>query len=60
MEAAWKSQAAVTLDAKSQQTIIDQAQASFAATPPEKLEGERDAKQLAILKALASVKAGGE
>src|SRR5712691_12339099 len=59
MEAAWKSQAAVTLDAKSQQTIIDQAQASFAATPPEKLEGERDAKQLAILKALASVKASG-
>jgi ketoreductase RED1 len=49
----------VTLDAKSQQTIIDQAQASFAATPPEKLEGERDAKQLAILKALASVKASG-
>jgi ketoreductase RED1 len=59
MEAAWKSQAAVTLDAKSQQTIIDQAQASFAATPPEKLEGQRDAKQLAILKALASVKASG-
>ena len=59
MEAAWKSQAAVTLDAKSQQTIIDQAQASFAATPPEKLEGERDAKQLAILKALASLKASG-
>ena len=34
---------------KSQKTIIDQAQASFAATPPEQLEGERDAKQLAIL-----------
>ena len=59
MEAAWKSQAAVTLDAKSQQTIIDQAQASFAATPPEKLEGERDAKQLAILKALAAVRLAG-
>ena len=57
MEAAWKSQAAVTLDEKSQKTIIDQAQASFAATPPEQLEGERDAKQLAILKALAAVKA---
>src|SRR6266478_1334989 len=56
MEAAWKSQAAVTLDEKSQKTIIDQAQASFAATPPEQLEGERDAKQLAILKALAAVK----
>jgi len=59
MEAAWKSQAAVILDAKSQQTIIDQAQASFAATPPEKLERERDKKQLAILNALAAVRAGG-
>ena len=59
MEAAWKSQAAVTLDAKSQKTIIDQAQASFAAAPLEKLESERDAKQLAILRALASVKAAG-
>ena len=57
MEAAWKSQAAVTLDEKSQKTIIDQAQASFAATPLEQLEGERDAKQLAILKAVAAVKA---
>jgi len=59
MEAAWKSQAVVTLDAKSQQTIIDQAQASFAATPPDQLERERDAKQLAILNALASVRTGG-
>jgi len=59
MEAAWKSQAVVTLDAKSQQIIIDQAQASFAAISPEKLEGERDAKQLAILNALASLKAAG-
>ena len=59
MEAAWKSQAPVTLDARSQQTIIDQAQASFAASPPEKLERERDVKQLAIIKALASVKAKG-
>jgi ketoreductase RED1 len=59
MEAAWKSQAAVTLDTKSQKTIIDQAQASFAATPPEQLEAERDAKQLAILNALASLKGGG-
>jgi ketoreductase RED1 len=57
MEAAWKSQAAVILDAKSQQIIIDQAQASFAATPPEKLERERDKKQLAILNALAAVRA---
>ena len=60
MEAAWKSQATVTLDAKSQQTIIDQAQASFAAISPEKLEAERDAKQLAILKALAPQKPGDE
>src|ERR1700758_3349900 len=59
MEAAWKSQAAVTLDEKSQKTIIGQAQASFAATPPEQLEGERDKKQLAILNALAAVRAGG-
>ena len=58
MEAAWKSQAAVMLDAKSQQIIIDQAEASFAATPPEKLERERDKKQLAILNALAAVRAG--
>ena len=58
MEAAWKSQAAVMLDAKSQQIIIDQAEASFAATPPEKLERERYKKQLAILNALAAVRAG--
>jgi len=56
MEAAWKSQAPVTLDEKSQKTIIDQAAASFAANPPEELEAERDAKQLAILRALGSVK----
>jgi ketoreductase RED1 len=59
MEAAWKSQAPVTLDAKSQQTIIAQAEASFAANPSEQLEAERDAKQLAILRALASVKEQG-
>jgi ketoreductase RED1 len=56
MEAAWKSQAPVTLDEKSQKTIVDQAAASFAANPPEELEAERDAKQLAILRALGSVK----
>ncbi|MEA2839413.1 MAG: ketoreductase [Methylobacteriaceae bacterium] len=59
MEAAWRSQAPVTLDEESQRTIIEQAQASFAANPPEKLEAERDAKQLAILRALASVKEKG-
>ena len=56
MEAAWKSQAPVTLDARSQQIIIDQAQASFAASPTDKLERERDAKQLAIIQALSSLK----
>jgi ketoreductase RED1 len=59
MEAAWKSQAPVTLDATSQRVIIEQAEASFAANSPEKLEAERDAKQLAILRALASLKESG-
>jgi ketoreductase RED1 len=59
MEAAWRSQAPVTLDEKSQKTIIAQAEASFAANPPETLEAERDAKQLAILRALASVREKG-
>jgi ketoreductase RED1 len=59
MEAAWKSQAPVTLDATAQRVIIEQAEASFAANSPEKLEAERDAKQLAILRALASVKERG-
>jgi ketoreductase RED1 len=59
MEAAWKNQAPVTLDATSQRVIIEQAEASFAANAPEKLEAERDAKQLAILRALASVKESG-
>jgi ketoreductase RED1 len=56
MEAAWKSQAPVTLDEKSQKMIIEQAEASFAANPAEELEAERDAKQLAILRALGSIK----
>jgi ketoreductase RED1 len=60
MEAAWKSQAPVALDEKAQKTIIAQAEASFAAAPVEQLEAERDAKQLAILRALASVKERGE
>ena len=59
MEAAWKSQAPVTLDEKAQTTIIEQAEASFAANSVDKLESERDAKQLAILRALASVKEKG-
>src|SRR6476646_3421585 len=60
MEAAWKSQAPVALDEKAQKPIIAQAEASFAAAPVEQLEAERDAKQLAILRALASVKERGE
>jgi ketoreductase RED1 len=56
MEAAWKSQAPVSLDEKSQRTIIAQAEASFATNPPERLEAERDAKQLAILRALAELR----
>jgi ketoreductase RED1 len=50
----------VALDEKAQKTIIAQAEASFAAAPVEQLEAERDAKQLAILRALASVKERGE
>src|SRR5436305_642934 len=60
MEAAWKSQAPVALDETAQKTIIAQAEASFAAAPVEQLEAERDAKQLAILRALASVKERGD
>jgi ketoreductase RED1 len=58
LEHAWKNMAAVSLDAKAQKTIVDQAQASFAASPPEQLEGERDAKQIAIIQALAALKSG--
>jgi ketoreductase RED1 len=53
MEAAWKKQAPVSLDAAAQTRIIEQANASFARTPVEQLERSRDAKQLAILRALA-------
>jgi ketoreductase RED1 len=55
---AWKNMAAVDLDEAAQNKIIAQAEASFAAQPPEQLEGERDAKQLAIIRALKAVKAG--
>ena len=47
------------LDEQAQKTIIAQAEASFAVNPPEKLEAERDIKQLAILRALTSVKERG-
>lgn len=55
---AWKNMAAVDLDEAAQDKIIAQAEASFAARPPEQLEGERDAKQLAIIRALRGVRAG--
>jgi ketoreductase RED1 len=55
---AWKNMAPVDLDEAAQYKIIAQAEASFAAQPPEQLESERDAKQLAIIRALKTVKAG--
>src|ERR1700751_1386953 len=54
---AWKNMAAVDLNEAAQDKIIAQAQASFAARPAERLESERDAKQLAIIRALKSVRA---
>jgi len=55
---AWKNMASVNLDEAAQNKIIAQAEASFAAQPPEQLESERDARQLAIIRALKAVKAG--
>jgi ketoreductase RED1 len=55
---AWKNMAAVDLNEAAQDKIIAQAEASFAARPAEQLESERDAKQLAIIRALKSAKAG--
>jgi ketoreductase RED1 len=54
---AWKNMAPVDLNEAAQEKIIAQAEASFAARPTEQLESERDAKQLAIIRALKSVKA---
>ena len=53
---AWKNMAPVNLDEAAQDKIIAQAEASFAAQPTEQLESERDAKQLAIIRALKAVK----
>ena len=53
---AWKNMAPVNLDEAAQDQIIAQAEASFAATPAEQLEAKRDAKQLAIIRALKAVK----
>jgi ketoreductase RED1 len=54
---AWKNMAPVDLNEAAQDKIIAQAEASFAARPAERLESERDAKQLAIIQALKSVRA---
>ena len=54
---AWKNMASVNLDEAAQNKIIAQAEASFAAQPPEQLESDRDAKQLAIIRALKAVRA---
>lgn len=53
---AWKNMAPVDLNEAAQQKIIAQAEASFAARPAEELEAERDAKQIAIIRALKAVK----
>ena len=55
---AWKNMATVNLNEAVQNKIIAQAEASFAAQPPEQLESERDTKQLAIIRALKAVKTG--
>jgi len=55
MDAAWKSLPQVTLDDDLQQLVIEQANASFGKTPLEQMERERDDKQIALLRALASV-----
>jgi len=53
---AWRNMAPVDLNEAAQDKIIAQAEASFAARPAEQLENERDAKQLAIIRALKSVR----
>jgi ketoreductase RED1 len=52
---AWRNMVPVDLNEAAQDKIIAQAEASFAARPAEQLENERDAKQLAIIRALKSV-----
>ena len=54
MGASWKLQSPVDMDEALQNTVISQANASFAATPFEQLERERDEKQIALIRALAS------
>lgn len=54
MGASWKLQSPVSMDEALQNTVIEQAKASFAAMPFEQLERERDEKQIALIRALAS------
>jgi ketoreductase RED1 len=54
---AWRNMAPVDLNEAAQDKIIAQAEASFAARPAQQLESERDAKQLAIIRALKSARA---
>ena len=49
---AWNNMAPVNLDQTAQDLIVSQAEASFGSIPIEQLESERDAKQLAIIRAL--------
>lgn len=55
---AWKTMAPVNLGPDEQKLIIDQANASFGRRSMDKLEGERDAKQIAIIRALGSIARG--
>jgi ketoreductase RED1 len=55
LDARWQVQDEVRLDEATRDLIVDQANMSFAAVPQEKLESERDQKQLAILRALATL-----
>jgi ketoreductase RED1 len=58
MEVSWKTAPpALSPDAGLQKLIIDQAAASFGKTPMEQLDRERDDKQLALLRALATFRA---
>jgi ketoreductase RED1 len=52
MAAAWVNMPVVTLDDALKQRIVSQAASSFARTPMERMERERDDKQIALLRAL--------
>ncbi|MFT3852612.1 MAG: 3-hydroxyacyl-CoA dehydrogenase NAD-binding domain-containing protein [Ilumatobacteraceae bacterium] len=52
MNAGWQAMPAVELDEHLQQLIVEQSEAAFGATPFAAQEASRDAKQLAIIRAL--------